>query len=54
MNNELLFDVMYEALGADLLLDELSRAISADELRDCLDWIARNNDIDLDACDQEL
>ena len=48
MDAETMFETMIEVLGAKTLLDELSRALSTQELHECLEWIARNNDIDFE------
>lgn len=48
MDTETMFETMTEMLGAETLLDELSRALSSDELHECLEFIARNHDIDFE------
>ena len=47
-NNEKIlnaFEEIKDALGADEFLDELYRAMSEDNLKGYLEYIARNNDI---------
>jgi len=39
------FEEIKDALGADEFLDELYRAMSEDNLKGYLEYIARNNDI---------
>jgi len=39
------FDKIKDALGADTFLDELYRAMSEDNLKDYLEYIARNHEI---------
>ena len=41
-------DQLRDELGAPYLLDELIAALSYEELTECVEWIARNNDIDLE------
>lgn len=41
-------DELKSAMGADALLDDLINALCDDELQDLADFIARNNDIELD------
>lgn len=40
-------DEMRELMGDGMLLDELFRALSADELRDNLEYIDSMNDLDV-------
>lgn len=42
------YETMSNELSADTLLDALARALSDDELLDCMQWIARCHAIDLD------
>ena len=39
------FDEIKDALGADEFLDELYRAMSEDNLKDYLEYIAKNHEI---------
>ena len=39
------FDEIKDALGADAFLDELYRAMSEDNLKDYLEYIAKNHEI---------
>lgn len=48
MDTETMFEDIKETLDAETLLDELSRALSSDELHECLEFIARNHDIDFE------
>lgn len=48
MNVYKMLDLVRDELGDTYLLDELVAALSDKELKECLEWIARNNDIDLD------
>ena len=41
-------DHLRAELGDTYLLDELIAALSGEELTECVEWIARNNDINLD------
>lgn len=41
------FEYMVEVMGAENLLDELAKALSTDELMENLEYIARNNDIEI-------
>ena len=43
--NERLIELLIETLGAETLLDELLRALTADEVTENLEYIARNWDI---------
>ncbi len=42
------YETISDELSADTLLDALARALPDDELLDCMQWIARCYDIDLD------
>ena len=48
MNGWDAYEAMLDAMGADTLLDELARALADNELLECMQWIARMNDIELD------
>lgn len=37
-----------EQLGAEVVLDEVARALNTDKLNEVLDFIAKNWDVDLD------
>lgn len=52
-DNELAFDKLLDSLGAETLLDNLVRALTADEQRENFDYIARCFDIDLSDCESE-
>lgn len=41
------YETISDELSADTLLDALARALSDDELLDCMQWIAYCYDIDL-------
>jgi len=40
-------DKLKEALGAEKLIDELCKAMSDDDLKQCLKFIAKNNEINI-------
>lgn len=42
------FQILLNTLGAEYLLDELVSALSGDELLENMDYIAINEDIDLE------
>lgn len=41
-----MYDNLIDALGAEVLVDELARALTTDQLRECCEFIARNHDLD--------
>ena len=52
-DNELAFDKLRDALGAETLLDNLVRALTADEQRENFDYIAGCYGVDLSECESE-
>lgn len=42
------YETMSDELDASTLLDALARTLSDDELLECMEWVARCYDIDLD------
>lgn len=52
-DNERAFDKLLDSLGAETLLDNLVRALTADEQRENFDYIARCFNIDLYDCESE-
>nr|DAZ39424.1 MAG TPA: hypothetical protein [Caudoviricetes sp.] len=52
-DNELAYNKLRDALGAETLLDNLVRALTTDEQRENFDYIARCFDVDLSGCESE-
>lgn len=52
-DNDKAFEKLRDKLDAETLLDNLFQALTADEQRENLEWIARCYDVDLSDCESE-
>lgn len=43
-----MYELLLEELGAECLLENLTRALSSNELNECLQYIARMYDIEIE------
>lgn len=52
-DNGMAFETLRDSLGAETLLDNLVRALTADEQRENFEYIARCYGVDLSECESE-
>jgi len=52
-DTDLAFEKLRDELGAETLLDNLFQALTADEQRENLEYVARCFDVDLSDCESE-
>lgn len=51
-NDTKLSQKLYDCLGSEQLLEELTKALTQDEYDDCMQYIARMNDIEIPSEDE--
>ena len=51
-NDTKLSQKLYDCLGSEQLLEELTKALTQDEYDDCMKYIARMNDIEIPSEDE--